>query len=181
MLRKEMQQLRIKSQNFQQEKIKQLNRNIIKYIKNSCSKNQILAFFWPLKFEPDIYQSLIYSVRKTYSIVLPKTLLKGQALEFYQWYPKAPMHMGFYKTFYPNTIILHPDVIFLPLLAFDRNGNRLGYGGGYYDRTLAIYPRAITVGIAYSYQEKSKIPIDKFDYQIDMIITEKEIIHSLKV
>ena len=75
--------------------------------------------------------------------------------------------------------VLNPDLIFVPCLAFDHGGNRLGYGGGYYDRTFAylnkINHRFISVAYAYEDQKLDYIPIDKFDFKVDYVITEKNL------
>jgi 5-formyltetrahydrofolate cyclo-ligase len=64
----------------------------------------------------------------------------------------------------------------VPGLAFNRQGDRLGYGGGYYDKLLAIMPKAIRVGVAFSTQMSSDIPLEHHDLRMDMLITEKETI-----
>ena len=75
--------------------------------------------------------------------------------------------------------VLNPELIFVPCLAFDHKGNRLGYGGGYYDRTFAylnkINHRFISVAYAYEEQKLDYIPIDKFDFKVDYVITEKNL------
>ncbi len=75
--------------------------------------------------------------------------------------------------------VLNPELIFVPCLAFDHGGNRLGYGGGYYDRTFAylnkINHRFISVAYAYEEQKLDYIPIDKFDFKVDYVITEKNL------
>ena len=84
-----------------------------------------------------------------------------------------------------NNKILIPELIFVPCLAFDHKGNRLGYGGGYYDRTFAylnkINHRFISVAYAYEGQKLDYIPIDKFDFKVDYVITEKIYIVSMKI
>ena len=74
--------------------------------------------------------------------------------------------------------ILYPDYILVPLVAFDKNLNRLGYGGGYYDRYIEKInnrKKIITIGLAFSYQEINKVPIQIFDRKLSMIFTEKNI------
>ena len=77
-------------------------------------------------------------------------------------------------------LVLNPELLIVPLVAFDRNGARLGYGGGFYDRSLdqlRRQKRTIAVGFAYSSQEVEKVPIERTDQQLDMVVTENEIIH----
>ena len=76
--------------------------------------------------------------------------------------------------------MLKPELLIVPIVAFDRSGARLGYGGGYYDRSLEQLRRrkpTIAVGFAYSSQEVEKVPIERTDQQLDMVVTENEIIH----
>ena len=73
--------------------------------------------------------------------------------------------------------IQYPDIIFVPLVAFDKDFNRIGYGGGFYDRYMAKFNKRknfVTIGLAYSFQKVKKIPIDKYDMKLDYIITEKK-------
>jgi 5-formyltetrahydrofolate cyclo-ligase len=71
---------------------------------------------------------------------------------------------------------LRPDVVLVPLLAFDRTGRRLGYGGGYYDRTLAALPGAKAIGIAYAGQEMPEVPAGPQDMRLPLIATEDSVI-----
>ena len=79
---------------------------------------------------------------------------------------------------------LVPDLILVPLVAFDKNCNRLGYGAGFYDRylkkALRIKKNFSCIGIAYNFQKPNKIPINKFDYKLDNIFTEKGFLNSFK-
>ena len=73
--------------------------------------------------------------------------------------------------------IVYPDILLVPLVAFDKKLNRIGYGGGFYDRYLKRLKRIkkiITIGLAYSFQEVKKIPINDYDIKLDFIITEKK-------
>jgi 5-formyltetrahydrofolate cyclo-ligase len=69
-----------------------------------------------------------------------------------------------------------PEVLFVPLLAFDRCGRRLGYGGGYYDRTLAGLPAALAIGCAFAAQEVAAVPAGPGDWRLDAVATEREVI-----
>ena len=78
-----------------------------------------------------------------------------------------------------NSVKITPDVILLPLLAFDKKKNRIGYGKGFYDKFLLKFlnknKRIMTVGVAFSFQKHHKLPVNKRDYRLDYIITEKGI------
>ena len=80
-----------------------------------------------------------------------------------------------------NCPIVIPDIIIVPLIAFDRSMNRLGQGGGHYDRTFAKYPEALRIGLAWSVQETSEVPIEEHDVTLHAIVTESEIIQKVNV
>lgn len=80
-----------------------------------------------------------------------------------------------------NCPIVIPDIIIVPLIAFDRSMNRLGQGGGHYDRTFAKYPEALRIGLAWSVQETSEVPTEEHDVTLHAIVTESEIIQKVNV
>lgn len=87
----------------------------------------------------------------------------------------------FVKEEFPNTLIYHPedepktlDVIVVPLVAFDLEGNRIGMGGGYYDRFLKRYPKAQKIGLAYEFQKVDEIPAEPHDIRLNAVVTEKQ-------
>jgi len=105
-------------------------------------------------------------------------------MSFRSWVFKEPLHVNQFGMLEPKnskkTII--PDLIMVPLVAFDNRLNRIGYGKGYYDRSLKkiskIKKNAISLGIAYSFQKCKKIPVNNYDFKLDYIFTEKGIINS---
>lgn len=177
-VRLKIQQLRKEKQQFHYKNLSNLLQNCMDYITSNCLTGQTIAGFWPIDNEPDVRKLLHSLYKKGYKIALPETPPKGDALSFRLWFPQVKMRVGRYKTLYPDTNRVQPDFIILPLLSFDRKGHRLGYGGGYYDRTLEKYPGIKTLGIAFSYQESASIPTEEFDQLLQVIVTEKEIIHS---
>ncbi|GAN71501.1 hypothetical protein ASY01nite_15110 [Acetobacter syzygii] len=86
------------------------------------------------------------------------------------------MLTGRFGTHYPDGPVMEPDLVLVPLLGFDRAGHRLGYGGGYYDRTLAALPHATSIGYAPSTQEVGHLPCGPYDQPLSCIVTEKEVI-----
>ena len=101
-------------------------------------------------------------------------------MDFFEWRNKDPLKINKYGIVEPiSTKKIYPDVIFVPLVAYDNNLNRLGYGGGYYDRYLeniANIKNILKIGLGFSYQELKKIPVNDYDKKLDLIITEKKII-----
>ena len=108
---------------------------------------------------------------------MPVIIGKGQALRFREWSPGVKMVEGSFKALIPEEgAWVVPEVLIVPLLAFDARGFRLGYGGGFYDRTLeglrAKGP-VLAVGFAFSAQEVAVVPIDATDQRLDAVVTEK--------
>lgn len=108
------------------------------------------------------------------NLLLPKVQL-DKSLKFFSAKEELVIHHQ-YKILEPKGITeFIPQVIICPLLAFDKNKNRIGYGGGYYDRSFKIYTKAIKIGVAYMAQETEKITKDKYDVPLDYIVTEDKI------
>lgn len=101
---------------------------------------------------------------------------KGQPLKFREWTPGCAMTAGEFGALIPaEGVWIEPEVLIVPLLAFDARGYRLGYGGGFYDRTLqALRGRrpTLAIGFAFAAQQVSEVPIDANDQRLDAVITE---------
>ena len=101
-------------------------------------------------------------------------------MDFYLWSFSEPLKINKYGIPEPeSTNIVYPDILLIPLVAFDKNLNRLGYGGGYYDRLikkLSKKKNIIKIGLAFSIQEIDKVPINMYDQKLDYIVTNKHII-----
>ena len=101
-------------------------------------------------------------------------------MDFYQWSFSDPLKISKYGIPEPETKnIVYPDVLLIPLVAFDKNLNRLGYGGGYYDRLISKFlkkKKIIKIGLALSIQKIDKVPINAYDQKLDYIVTNKYII-----
>ncbi|MBU6449014.1 MAG: 5-formyltetrahydrofolate cyclo-ligase [Rhodospirillales bacterium] len=132
--------------------------------------------FFPMRGEIDILPLLHALHARGHRLALPETPPPGQALMFRAWMPSTPMLPGRYKTQHPDAPSLAPDFLLVPLLAFNRRGHRLGYGGGYYDRTLAELPGAFRLGCAYAAQEMEDIPTEPTDLPLHAIATEAGLI-----
>ena len=112
---------------------------------------------------------------KAKKLLLPK-MQKDKTLKFYAANEELILHKK-YKIYEPKGIVeFIPEVIICPMLAFDQNKDRLGYGGGYYDRTFKINHNALKIGVAYAMQECKKVTTDENDVSLDYIVTEKAIL-----
>ncbi|WP_334193105.1 5-formyltetrahydrofolate cyclo-ligase [Pararhodobacter sp.] len=107
---------------------------------------------------------------------VPVILGNGQPLDFHLWTPEAPLVEGPFGARIPaEGVAMVPRVVIVPMLAFDARGYRLGYGGGFYDRTLArlrVAGPVTALGFAYDVQEQAKVPTDLYDQPLDGIVTE---------
>lgn len=112
------------------------------------------------------------------TVALPRVLDRLGSMDFLTWRPDEPLHPGLLGTSHPEPGDgpVTPDVIIAPLVGFDRAMNRLGQGGGYYDRSFARHPDALRVGLAWSAQEIDALPADPWDLPLDVIMTEVELI-----
>ena len=129
--------------------------------------------------EIDDLEILNYFFKRGSTISLPKTKKKSQ-MDFYKWYKNDPLLINKYGIPEPDANNrVYPDILFVPLVAFDKELNRLGYGGGFYDRyiqKISKIKKVVKVGLAFSFQKLKTIPINKNDKKLDIIITEKDII-----
>jgi 5-formyltetrahydrofolate cyclo-ligase len=140
--------------------------------------NEIVSGFFPFKNEITVLPLLAKLASEGWTTSLPVVIGEGQALQFRAWMPGEPTRPGVWDIPVPleTASEVLPDVLLVPMLAFDRRGYRLGYGGGYYDRTLAalrILKSVTAIGIAYSGQEIGEVPRGAWDEPLDWIVTEK--------
>ena len=151
--------------------------------KHFSQKKIIIAGYYPSYYEVDILNFLEKASKKNFKIVLP-VINSPSIMSFKSWIFKEPLKVNKFGMLEPKNSAKNiiPDLIMVPLVAFDNNLNRIGYGKGYYDRSLKkiskIKKNAISVGIGYSFQKCQKIPTNKYDFKLDYIFTEKGIISS---
>ena len=141
----------------------------------------IVALYYPIKDELDTEPLAAALTENNVAIVLPVTGERKAPLIFRSYKPGDNLIPGAYGEKIPgeNASIVSPTIIVTPLLAFTRVGGRLGYGGGYYDRTLAASRKAgdvLAVGYAYGAQEVDALPLSPLDQPLDWIVTEREVI-----
>lgn len=151
---------------------------LLEHVPASVFKDAVIGGYWPLVGELDIRPLLKACHAQGHKLALPCTPRKGKPLTFRCWTPSDDLKAGPYGTRepFPEQAEVKPSLVLLPLLAFTQYGERLGYGGGFYDRTLAALKDAGEVfacGIAYAAQEAASLPVDEFDYPLDGILTDK--------
>jgi len=131
-----------------------------------------VAGVWPLPGEIDLRPLWTALHASGHAVLLPQTTPRGEKLLFRQWRPDCAMLPERFGTLCPDGALAEPDLIFVPLLAFDRAGHRLGYGGGYYDRTLAHYHSVPAIGFGYAAQEVAAVPAAPHDRGLTSVFTE---------
>ncbi len=150
---------------------------ILKILKKNKIKGKILGGYYPYNHEIDVMQILKEFEKKNFIISLPK-IKENFQMDFFKWSNKEPLIIN--KFGIPEPIsakVRYPDILLVPLVAYDKHFNRIGYGGGFYDRyikKLKVKKKIITIGLAYSFQKVKNIPIHSHDIKLDFIITEKD-------
>src|SRR4051812_47784154 len=140
--------------------------------------SQIIAGYWPLGDELDCRPALGGLCEHGRTVALPVVAGQGLVLIFRTWLAGEAMEPGPFGTSHPTAraAVVEPDTLLLPLIAFDRRGHRLGYGAGYYDRTVGALRRqrsVLTIGLAYDEQEVDEVPAATHDQAMDAIITDR--------
>ena len=154
---------------------------LIALIKKMNYKNKTnISLYYPSNFEVNVLKILDIDFFKKFKFSLP-VIKKNQEMHFCRWQKEDILLLNQYGIPEPRTSqIINPKVILIPLLAFDINKNRVGYGKGYYDRFLNAnilrQKKFLTVGIAFSFQKHQKLPVNNKDFKLDYIITEKGIL-----
>ena len=159
----------------------QLVFNLIK--KHFNKRKIIIAGYYPSNHEVNIVNFLEEASKKKFKIALP-VVKSEKKMMFASWIFKDPLYVSKFGILEPKKLnkAITPDLIMVPLVAFDNRLNRIGYGKGYYDRSLQKIgknnKKAISIGIAYSFQQCTRIPVNKYDFKLDYIFTERGIISS---
>lgn len=138
-------------------------------------QGMVAGFCWPFKAEFDA-RYVIRQWREQGAVAaLPEVTGKGQPLRFSQWWPGAPMKRGVYDIPVPDgTPVVLPDIAIVPMNACDGRGYRLGYGGGYFDRTLAaLERRVVAIGVTWDACRVTSIFPQGHDIAMDLIVTQR--------
>ena len=140
---------------------------------------KIIGGYYPYNYEIDDLETLFFFRNKKINIALP-IIKKNNQMDFFKWSINNPLKINKYGIAEPvSSKILLPDLLFVPLVGYDQDLNRLGYGGGFYDRYIdkaEKRKKIVKVGLAFSYQKVKKIPVISHDKKLDLIITEKGIL-----
>lgn len=138
-----------------------------------------VSVYYPINDELDGLTILKALHAAFFPVCLPTIKAKNQALEFREWDLDSSLIDGPFGTKQSAQNVVTPEILLIPLLAFDINGHRLGYGGGYYDRTLFELrknnPKILAIGVAYDGQKQDELPNESHDQKLNMVVTEKEI------
>ncbi len=132
-----------------------------------------IGVYWPMRGEPDLRELYGFFTAQGVRLALPLTAEKNSPLTFGIWHQDAPLQRDVIGCMVPASCdeTLRPDALLIPCVGFNARRQRLGYGGGYYDRTLAATPRPLAIGIAYSCSE-CDFEGNEHDIALDRVITE---------
>ena len=141
----------------------------------------VVAGYAAFRDEADPKALMLALAARGHPLALPAMVGKAQPLRFHRWCEGDALVMHPYGVAepHPDSAVVVPSVLLVPLLAFDRHGTRLGYGGGYYDRTLAALRAAgpvCAIGIAYAGQEVPEVPYGAHDARLDAVLTENGLV-----
>ena len=146
------------------------------------AEDSVIAGYWPKDREFDVRPLLEEFLEKGVCVALPVVEKGSKVLRFARWHQDIDLVVGAYGINHPvmneDTEFLEPDVVIVPMLAFDRRGGRLGFGGGYYDATLADFrlrKKILAVGVAYAQQAcLFNLPSEDHDVRMDWVITQQQ-------
>jgi 5-formyltetrahydrofolate cyclo-ligase len=140
----------------------------------------VVSAFFPYKSEIDTRPLVGKLAGEGWTTALPIVIALGQPLVFRRWLPGQPTVPGMWDIPQPmeNSPLVEPDVLLVPMLAFDGKGYRLGYGGGFYDRTLEVLrakKSIVAIGVAFAAQQVDSVVRSAHDQPLDYVMTEKEV------
>ena len=148
---------------------------VLRLFKNFDYKKKIFGGYYPINYEMNILHFLKELEKKNVKISLP-IIMKNNDMNFYKWSSTEILILNKFGIPEPQKIEkVVPDILFIPLVSFDKNLFRIGYGGGFYDRTIAYLEKRkkiTTIGIGFYDQKVDDLPRMKFDKKLDLVITE---------
>jgi 5-formyltetrahydrofolate cyclo-ligase len=151
----------------------------ISFLKIDKLNFKSIGGYYPSNYEIDDLDILDLLEKKNFKVSLP-IIKKNNQMNFHSWSRNDPLKINKFGIPEPvSSKIFYPDILLVPLVAYDSSLNRLGYGGGYYDRYIEKIDKikkVTKIGLAFSFQKISSIPITQYDRKLDFIFTEKEIL-----
>lgn len=152
------------------------------FLKNvPLQKGTLISGYVPIKSEMSPLPLFDALIERGFTVLMPRVIPNHTLLEFRTWDRKTPMIRSIYGIEEPDPLhsaVSIPDVFLMPLLAFDREGTRLGYGAGYYDQTFGQMKGKLkfqAIGIAYESQCYDTVPREMHDYPLDLCITDRQV------
>ena len=135
----------------------------------------VLGIYWPIRAEIDVRDIAMRHIEAGGVAALPVVVHKNAPVEFWPWEPGTSMRRGFWNIPVPASgTAVHPDALIIPLVGFDAACFRLGYGGGYYDRTLAaLSPLPLRIGLAFAEAQIATIYPQPHDVPMSMVVTDR--------
>lgn len=162
----------------------QLTRNFFDsgLVANKSIIGGLIGGYWPIRKEADPRLIMKQLEKIGFSIALPEVVAESNLLKFRFWKHFYPLQPGFFRTWQPwkEQALVEPDTFLVPLVAFDLHGYRLGFGSGYYDKTLSVFrakKKIVAIGLAREFQKVELIPRSPNDQRLDYIITENNVEH----
>jgi len=170
--------LKIRKKKFNKKLQINLNK-FISFLKINTYNAKKIGGYYPSNYEIDDLEILDLLEKQNFKISLP-IIKKNNQMNYHKWSNKDPLKINKFGIPEPvSSKILYPDILLVPLVGYDNNLNRLGYGGGFYDRyieKIEKIKKIKKIGLAFSYQKITSVPINQYDKKLDFIITEKEIV-----
>ena len=152
---------------------------ILRILKKEKIKEKIIGGYYPYNYEINVLNLFQDLEKKNYKITLPRINDKAQ-MNFFYWSTKDPLKVNKFGIPEPiSNIKEYPNILLVPLVAFDKDLNRIGYGGGFYDRyinKIKKRKKITSIGLAYSFQKVKKIRTNRYDMKLDYVVTEKNLL-----
>ena len=151
-------------------------KDISKVLKKKNFFGKIVGGYYPYNQEVDVIKILEKFEKKKYQISLPK-IKENSQMDFFSWSMNDPLSINKYGIPEPTSNkVVTPGILLVPVVAFDKHFNRIGYGGGFYDRYIRKIKKTkkiMTIGLAFSFQKVNEVPTNQYDIKLDFIINEK--------
>lgn len=167
-----------------QDEARRAARAVIGHVDTWLKDEKTVGLYYPVRHEFDCLPLGLALAKKNISTALPMVVGSRSFLQYHPWKPGQPVERGRYDIPVPSNrgLSIQPDVLIVPLLAFDASGGRLGYGGGYYDRTLQDFRKQneelMAIGLAYDFQQLPVVPVAPHDQPLDFILTPSKLLEA---